>query len=199
MNLTNTILPSQPTDDLMSQLVSYIQQLAQKHLYVNGFFLGERYNENVTNIRYPLVQMILPVDSSIISGTALPTLQFSIQLRFTANGYLDFSSGDLTNPVLKQISRQSETLNIDYTTKTLDIEKNKLIIFQQFNIGNNFLAKIREDYNNGDSPFQLASYSIRTVTREANDDVNGVVLDLGLSVLNPYICGVSNYFTNIIN
>lgn len=199
MNLTNTILPNQPTDDLMVQLLNYLQQLAQKHLYIQGYLLGERYEENTNNINYPLMQVILPLNSGFVSGNNLKSLSINISLRFTANGWIDFNNLD---PIYKQISKYSEdfiTDNLNNTNKLQDLELNKLIITQQFNICNNIIAKISNDFDNGDSPFQLKSYNISTFTRESDDDVNGVEVNLTLETLNPYICGTDNYFTNVFN
>jgi hypothetical protein len=203
MNLTNVILPYSPTDDLMVQLLNYLQQLAQKHLYIQGYLLGERYEENTTTINYPLMQVILPLNSAFVSGNNLKTLSFSLSLRFTANGYIEFKQvSNGIEPIYKQISKFTEDSldsTVGKTDQLQDLELNKLIITQQFNIANNIIAKISNDFDNGDSPFQLTSYRVNTFTRESNDDVNGVEVNLTLESINPYICGTDNYFTNVFN
>lgn len=203
MNLTNIALPYSPTDDLMVQLLNYLQQLAQKHIYIQGYLLGERYEENTTTINYPLMQVILPLNSGFVSGNNLKTLSFSLTLRFSANGYIEFSKVSTSiEPIYKQISKFTEDSldsNIGKTDKLQDLELNKLIITQQFNICNNIIAKISNDFDNGDSSFKLTSYNISTFTRESDDDVNGVEVNLTLETMNPYICGTDNYFTNVFN
>lgn len=203
MNLTNITLPYSPTDDLMVQLLNYLQQLAQKHIYIQGYLLGERYEENTNNINYPLMQVILPMNSAFVSGNNLRSLSFSLSLRFSANGYIEFDKlSNTTEPIYKQISKYSEdfiTDNLNNTNKLQDLELNKLIITQQFNICNNIIAKISNDFDNGDSSFKLTSYNISTFTRESDDDVNGVEVNLTLETMNPYICGTDNYFTNVFN
>ncbi len=202
MNLTNTILPTNPTDNLLFQLFEYLQQLAQKHIYIHGFLIGERYEENKTNINYPLMQVLIPSEQSFVGGNNLKSLSINISLRFSANGWIDFNN---LEPIYKQISKFTEddldinAIPVNNTNKLQDLELNKLIITQQFNIANNIIAKISNDFDNGDSPFQLTSYRVNTFTREADDDVNGVEVNLTLTTINPYVCGTNNYFTNIFN
>ena len=156
---------------MINRLVKKFYDLSEKHKLIRGFKYGTLSKRSgIGEDAYPLVFMESPIyvgDVDLTAGIVPVTVNFDI----------------VATP-----QRLQNWLGID----TISEE-----VLQSFchSIALNFVAKMRQDYKEGETRDEVAKYGFLTLTNWKDDNACGVRCTMVLNIPNPiFYCDVDEHF-----
>jgi hypothetical protein len=148
--------------DAINKITNYFKLIAEEHLQIRQFHVGEDYEMNDSNVAYPILRLLTPFDITYPQGLGSMTVGFSI--------------GVYSNQSFDQYGNSTPT-----TEYHLDDQVNQLNYCM--NILNSILERIEDETENHGWQFSnLNNLLATTQTRVANDDLSGVECRLTLDV-----------------
>ena len=175
--------------DVIDEVVSYMRYLAQSHIKIEGFLIGEGYELNNSNITYPLLYLQFPLDVEPFEDRNGE----KIRLRFQVGVYTNKIEDEFGNSVIIR----EDSVSIPYNEiNSTELKPQDKLVRNCMRYMSHLIAKTKRDFENGPINGTLSSSPFRTAERLNDDDVYGAITTIELVLGDGYGCEYLDFFVD---
>jgi hypothetical protein len=178
----NTELP-------LKTVVDYFKNLARSHKLVKSFIATEKYDENLSNIDYPLVMLEYPITLDLSEDAKRLTVSFNLHV-ITNIVYEDGVAYSVNETDYDKEEKINEIV-IDGLVGSDNIISSALSILLQL------VTKFQKDVKTINNRKLEAIFQSVTITNEERTSIADCytsTASLSFTIANPFKCNVDDYF-----